>query len=241
MESLWTEAWENTDRTADELRLAALAELEAAGTPGGACREIVVKAAGYLAANGWMKPQISGRREVERDQRQPSVVLDAMHRSVHGIYQLAEALAAGRRGETARAVDETGTPIARAGGDAKPLTNEWLRETFNEIPAATDTMPLLPVSQNARERVGAKVTTVGKLTGDVARALDEAMSIHDDDGNPYLERNGWPRHQTKPIADRLRELAVQLDELGVRSEMTLELPSAGRAEQLDLEPLEEVA
>jgi hypothetical protein len=41
LESLWTEEWENSDRTADELRLAALAELETYGTPNAVCRELV--------------------------------------------------------------------------------------------------------------------------------------------------------------------------------------------------------
>ena len=130
LDSIWEQPWENSDRTPEELCEAALSELAGSGQPGPACRELLVKAAGHLAARGWLKGESRKAYGGFRDQRQPESVLDLMHRSPQGIKVLAEVLTAGRRGETARALGEDGEVIELVAGDLQPADNQWIRKTF---------------------------------------------------------------------------------------------------------------
>ncbi|HXH33024.1 MAG TPA: hypothetical protein VNJ54_01275 [Plantibacter sp.] len=243
-DALWDEPWENTDREPAELLAAAIVELEDGGVPGSACRELLVKAAGYLASQGWLRAQISGARGLDRDQRQPSVVLDAMHCSKHGLEVLAEALAAGRRGAEARALDGNGNVIERGGGDPHPLTNEWIRGAFKEADVAETTSKHGPslTPQTPRERIGEYMRKAEKASTDVGQALDAAVSVQDEDGTSYLDRWGWSRGQADQIAGRLRGVAQRLETYGLRGEVAQNLPPVGPVAQLGIDAvLEDVA
>ncbi len=226
-EALWDKPWKNTKRSPDELKKEALSELERGGEPGPACRELVIKAAGYLASLGWLKAQISGNLQSGRDQRQPSVVLAAMHETPHGIQVLAEALEAGRRGDEARAISEAGLPIEQASGDVMPLSNEWLRSTFKDSGARDVTTADVPLpTQTPRERVAAHMRRAERLAVDLEHALDAATSELDDDGNPYLERAGWSRAELVSTIDRLARLERRLESIAIRADLAHDLPPA---------------
>jgi hypothetical protein len=242
VEAIWDEPWSNTKRSPAELRDVALGELDADGEPGPAARELLVKAAGHLAAQGWMKPQISGGRGLERDQRQPNVLLDSMHMTRQGIHTLAEALAAGRRGADARAMDEDGQVIEQGGGDAMPLSNEWIRKAFLDTGVAEPTFAddgfLAP--QTAHERVAGYLRKAEASTSALKQALDRAAGEKDDNDMPFLERHGWSRGETDPLAEQLRATAHQLERYGLTAELAQSLPpldSTTPPEQASLEEL----
>jgi hypothetical protein len=243
VESIWDKPWKNTKRAPAELRDAALAELEAAGEPGAACRELVVKAAGHLAAQGWLKPQDPGAPGRDRDQRQSNVVLDAMHKTSQGIHVLAEALAAGRRNADARALTADGQVIEQGGGDPTPLSNIWLRKTFKETNGSDqkETWDATAIPQTTREQVAGHIRKAEANASGLKQALEAAAGVVDEDGVPYLERHGWTRSELEPLAARLRGLTQDLERYALRAEVVQSLPPVS-VEQLDIEDaLEETA
>jgi hypothetical protein len=235
-EAIWDKPWTNTNRAPAELRDAALAELETASEPGPACRELVVKAAGHLAAQSWLKPTDPGGPGRDRDQRQPNIVLDAMHKTPQGIHVLAEALAAGRRNADARALTDDGQVIEQGGGDPTPISNVWLRNTFKETNGADTkaTWDANAIPQTTREQVAGHIRKAEASAWGLKHALEAAASVADDDGVPYLERHGWTRSEIEPLAARLRELTQELERYALRAEVVQSLPAVSE-EQLDLE------
>jgi hypothetical protein len=221
IEAVWDKPWKNSKRGADQLRQAALDELADLGEPGAACRELLVKAAGHLAAQGWLKPQEAGGQGRDRDQRQANVVLEAMHRSKQGIHVLAEALDAGRRNIDARAQTLDGQIIEQGGGDPTPLSNLWIRKTFREPkgPETSTQWDARAIPQTTRERVAAYIRKSETYATSLRQAIEAAAAIEDDDGDAYLERYGWTRSEMEPLANRLRELAQQLERYGLRAEL----------------------
>ena len=226
VEAIWDKPWSNTKRSPSELRDAALTELETTSEPGKAARELLVKASGHLAAQSWLKAQIAGGRGLERDQRQPNVVLEAMHATRQGIHVLAEALAAGRRGAEARALDEAGQVIEQGGGDPTPLSNEWIRKTFKETNAVEQPLSddAFLAAQTPHERVAAHLRKAEGSATALRHALDLAAEVKGDDGAPYLERHGWSRGETDPLIERLTAATRQLERYALRAELAQNLP-----------------
>jgi hypothetical protein len=240
VEAIWDEQWENTTRSPAELRAAALAELERNSEPGPSARELLVKASGHLAAQGWMRAQISGGRNLERDQRQPNVVLDAMHRTPQGIYVLAEALAAGRRGAEARALDQAGEIVERAGGDATPLSNEWIRRTFKETGSADDGEidDRFVNAQTPRERIIALLRKAEGQTAGLKQTMRTVAEVKDSDGQSYLDRYGLSRGETDRLVEDLQQLSEQLRTYALTAKAVQNLPPLEAAgTQLPLEAM----
>ena len=84
VEAIWDKPRVNTNRSPAELCDAALEELDTSDEPGERAVSCSVKAAGHLAAQSWLKPQDPGAPGRDRDQRQPAVVLEAMHKITAG-------------------------------------------------------------------------------------------------------------------------------------------------------------
>ena len=242
VEAIWDKPWSNTKRAPAALRDAALDELEGPDGPGPACRELLVKAAGHLAAQGWLKPTDPGGQGRERDQRQPNVVLDAMHKTPLGIHVLAEALAAGRRGAEARALTEDGEIIEQGGGDPMPLSNVWIRSKFKELNGTeTAARSGMTIAQTAREQVAGHLRKAEASVTTLRRALEAAAAVEDDDGNRFLDRQGWSSGEIHPLAEELHQLARKLESYAMRAEVVQNLPPAVE-EQLGIEDvLEEAA
>ena len=201
------------------------------------------EAAGHLAAQGWLKAQIAGGRGHDRDQRQPSAVLEAMHKSDQGIQVLAEALAAGRRNTDARALTADGQIIEQGGGDTTPLSNVWIRSTFKDAngadaKAAPDGEE---IPQTARERVAGHIRKAEGHIGALRQTLEAATEVEDGNAVGYLERHGWSRGEIEPLVERLRSITQQLEGYALRAEVMQDLPPASE-EQLGFEEaLEETA
>jgi hypothetical protein len=234
-DAAWERPWSNTSRNPEALRDAALAELKADDQPGPASRELAVKAAGHMAAQGWLKREARDTGGGFRDQRPPDKILDLMHRDQRGVHALAEALAAGRRGDPARAVRADGEVVERAAGDVHPMTNQWLRETFPD-PGARDA-PAAPRSQaptgatTPREKIAARMCELNGIVADMERTLEAAATITDDDNNPFLARRGWTIGEVEPLASRLRRSADLLSRYGITADVAPNLPPV---EQLDM-------
>jgi len=234
LESLWIGKWDNTDRGPDALRDAALAEL-ADGDPGPTCRELVVKAAGHMAAQGWLRRESRDPHGGFRDQRPPDTVLDLMHRSEQGVHALAEALIAGRRGEAARAVRGDGEPLEQVGGDLMLMGNQWLRQTFAE---ASDGQTVVADAQlptgatTPREKITEHMRSAERMLTDMEGEVAKAGRVEDENGTIYLETRGWSQSDTDRLAGRLQALTSALNRYGLINSLSPGLPSLG---QLNIE------
>jgi hypothetical protein len=238
VEALWDASWVNTRRAPAALREAAIAELEEHGTIGPAGRELAAKSLGYLAAQGWLKRETTGRMEgFERDQRAPNIVLERLLGSRHGVLVLAEVLEAGRRGIAARALDAAGDPIEQVSGEPRPLDNEWLRAAFADSPEPEDAAEPLPVAQTPREVAAAKIAKVGALADELTAALKAADSVRDDRGEQLLLRTGWSRMELDPIAEQLADAARRLHLWAALDDRNISMPRPDDEDkQLDLLP-----
>jgi hypothetical protein len=226
LDSIWEQSWENTKRSPEELCEAALSELAATDHPGPACRELLVKAAGHLAARGWLKGESRNAYGGFRDQRQPESVLDLMHRSTHGIQVLAEVLTAGRRGDTARALGKDGQVIELVAGDLQPADNQWIRKTFIDDADRVDEFAVRPPVDGTtpRERLASLMRSLEGSVRHMERTIEDAERIADDDGNRFLQRHGWAQSEMAPLGQRLTSIAEKLHRFGVISEINPDLP-----------------
>lgn len=229
LDGVWELPWENTARSPEELRDAALAELREDGQPGPACRELTVKAVGHMAAQGWLKREARDTGGGFRSHRPAEKVLDLMHSTEHGVQALGEALAAGRRGQDARAVRENGEVVERAAGDVHPMTNQWLREQFadagsRERPSARSPIQEPTGATTPREKIGESMRELDRIVGELERELVQAAAISDDDGSSFLQRRGWTTAEVEPLAGRLRRAADELMRYGVIAGLSQGLP-----------------
>jgi hypothetical protein len=229
LETLWNDKWRNTDRSPEVLRDAALVELSNGGVPGHTCRELLVKAVGHMAAQGWLKRESRDPHGGHRDQRPPERVLDLMHRSPQGVHALAEALTAGRRGDEARAVGPDGEPIERVAGDVLRMENAWLRQTFadaadREKPdSGTEAQPAT-MATTPREKVGKEIRKIEQILAELERALEVAADVADDHGSSYLETRGWATGDAERVAARLQKLAARVSRYGVIGSLAPAIP-----------------
>jgi hypothetical protein len=227
IDALWDQKWKNTTRSPEQLRDAALAELETDGEPGPTCRELAVKAAGHMAAQGWLKRESRDPQGGFRDQRPTNTVLEVLYHDPHGVHVLAEALAAGRRGAGARAVREDGEVIERVAGDVQPMNNQWIRRTFDDAPtgsAQTKPAAATVAAMTPREQVALRVRAIEGLAADIERELEDAAKVKGSDGHPFLERAGWSPGETEPLVVKLSQLTDKLRRYGLIGDINPSLP-----------------
>jgi hypothetical protein len=229
LDGAWELPWADTARSPEQLRDAALEELRDEGQPGCACRELAVKAVGHMAAQGWLKREARDTGGGFRDQRPADTVLELMHACEQGVHTLAEALAAGRRGETARAVRVDGEVVERAAGDVHPITNQWLRETFaddggRDKPSAARSAQEPTGATTPREKIAEHMLALDRFAADLAQELEQAAHVRDDDGESFLSRRGWTAAEVEPLAMRLRRTADRLTRYGMIAEVNPGLP-----------------
>lgn len=238
LDALWTSPWKNTKRSPDALKEAALAEIDA-NEPGPACRELAVKAAGHLAACGTLKRESRDPHGGHRDQRPPETVLDIMYRTRQGIHVLAEALVAGRRGTEPNAVTEDGETIEVAAGDLQPMTNQWIRESFDSPvdQAASSDLPVGAVAASTPyEQVAGHVRAMTAAARELERQLQDAERVRATDGTAYLDTHGWSPSELTNLVERLHDIQETLTKYRFKAEFN---PAAPHAQQISFDVVAE--
>jgi hypothetical protein len=134
------EDWDATGRSTDQLVKQALKEVrESLATgdtyePGPASLELAVRASYPLIVKGRLNADRGTSGNDQPDRRNPGEVLDAMRRSVQGVYQLGAALNDYAADRPIHAVDEEGSPRLLADGSGvQKVSDIYLR---NEYPPA---------------------------------------------------------------------------------------------------------
>jgi hypothetical protein len=211
-EEIWTRPWASTKRSPDELRDAALMELDAGTQFGPAALELGVKGA-YELARMRVLVQINLTRDMDRDLlnllQSPSTIFRDLMTTQHGVRVLAEALKAGRRSMVVYVVDEQGDPVPNDKGEAMPMTDAWLRKNFGVRDGDLPAVPL-PTAETARDRLRVAEESVAGAAGNVHAQVLLLREIRDDSNVRLIEVDGWHPTQATRVAGLLEQAAARV-------------------------------
>lgn len=203
--------WQSTARATDQLVTEALAEVRAAigmsgmEEPGPSSLELAVRASYPLVVSGSLNADRGSAGNEQPDRRNPGEVLDAMRRTVQGVYQLGQALRDFAENNRIRAVDEEGS-VKRLtdGSDDQTVNDIYLRMEFpppGKAKAASPGDTPIDHYNHALSRFG---TTLQALE----EAFDALSKVSGGNGQPMVEVRGVePR-----LTDSWRELLGRVDE-----------------------------
>lgn len=187
------EKWESTARDVDGLFKEAMREVkqaigdESITEPGPASLELAVRAAYPLVVTNRLNADRGSANNDQPDRRNPGEVLDAMRRSVQGVFQLAQAIRDFKQESQIRAVDEHGKIRKLSDGDGDQMVSDvYLRDQFP------------PPGKVRAPRAGDTPTELlqGLLAGlsDAISNLEEAhrgvSEFMADDGQPLIDSTG---------------------------------------------------
>lgn len=217
MSEFTSEEWKTTKSTPHKLCDAALEELEA-GEPGPAARELAVRGAYWLVGYGVLAREPAGQRAREHsDNRAPSTLLRTLHRDIHGLYILRQAILDGRAGKRPRIVDHEGVVRRDASGTKDAImTSEWLRGSAFPPDAAdrgdvrgeqgNEDLSVESATVMLNQRREAVVTGVNHLS----TIVESVRTVLDPTDRPLVDQEGFPSQQVVEIREHLRVIDDQL-------------------------------
>lgn len=179
--------WDATLRSAEELGAAAFSEV-AAQSPGPATRELAARSAYPLIVAGALTADRGTQNNNQPDRRHPGEVIDRMRTTVHGVYQLRQALvdfAANR--PRIRLVDESGEVAVNDAGRDIVATDVALRTAF---PRAGEGPAHNPAPTTPAEVLGNALNVLAAAIQSVEDAVKKVEAVQSDDGTPAIDSLG---------------------------------------------------
>jgi hypothetical protein len=113
-----------------------------------------------------------------------------MRTTVHGVYQLRQALADFAGGRRIRLVDDTGQVVRNQAGREVLATDVALRNTF---PRAGDGPAPVPAPTTPAEILGNALGVLGGAIQTVENAVKQVEAVRSDDGTPTIDSLGADR------------------------------------------------
>jgi hypothetical protein len=178
--------WEATFRSPEELGAAAYNEV-AAQSPGPATRELAARSAYPLVVAGALTADRGSRNSDQPDRRHPGEVIDRMRATVHGVYQLRQALVDFAGSRRIRLVDESGAIVRNDAGREVAATDVALRSAF---PRAGEGPAHNPAPTTPAEVLGNTLNALGTAIQAVEDAVKKVEAVRSDDGTPAIESLG---------------------------------------------------
>lgn len=178
--------WDATLRGAEELGAAAYSEV-ATQSPGPATRELAARSAYPLVVAGALTADRGTRNSDQPDRRHPGEVIDRMRASVHGVYQLRQALVDFAGGRRIRLVDEAGEVTRNDAGREVIATDVALRTTF---PRAGEGPAHVPAPTTPAEILGNALNVLGSAIQAVEDAVKKVEAVQSEDGTPAIDSFG---------------------------------------------------
>lgn len=178
--------WNATLRSAEELAAAAYSEV-AAQSPGPATRELAARSAYPLVVAGALTADRGTRNSDQPDRRHPGEVIDRMRTTVHGVYQLQQALVDFAAGRRIRLVNDAGEVTRNDTGREILATDTALRNTF---PRAGEGPAHVPAPTTPAEILGNALNVLGSAIQAVEDAVKKVEAVQSDDGTPAIDSLG---------------------------------------------------
>jgi hypothetical protein len=178
--------WDATLRGAEELTAAAYNEV-ATQSPGPATRELAARSAYPLVVTGALTADRGTRNSDQPDRRHPGEVIDRMRTTVHGVYQLRQALVDFAGSRRIRLVDEVGEVSRNDAGREVIATDAALRTTF---PRAGEGPAHVPAPTTPAEILGNALNALGGAIQAVEDAVKKVEAVQSDDGTPAIDSFG---------------------------------------------------
>jgi hypothetical protein len=189
-------SWDSTGRSTEQLTKDALSEVRTAigsrglEEPGPASLELAVRASYPLVVSGRLNADRGSANNDQPDRRTPGEVLDAMRRSIHGVYQLGQALrdfANDDENNVIRAVDENGEVKRLNDGSADQAVNDiYLRNEFPPPGKAKAASPGDTPTDRYNRAVSALETAIQSLD----QTFGALAKVVGDDGQPIVDERG---------------------------------------------------
>jgi hypothetical protein len=205
-QSIVHEAWQATDANPDALLNGALKELIAEG-PGPQARLLTVLGLYWLGIHRILRDTHFFTEKAKRDGRSPQLVVSQMMRRRWGLHVFHRAIVDGRLDVFPRQVDDDGSILYNADGDAIAMSNQWLRGQVvpEDAPIDIDSTAETPLAQlNAHKSA---------FEGRVA-ALDTAhrdlRDITGPDGKSLIDVEGWRPEDVDRLGRQLIEVQNRL-------------------------------
>jgi hypothetical protein len=221
----WNNTWSATARPLDELRDAALDELEASRRPGPHALELAARASYWLVTAGALgspEPGSNVRTAVggglrSSDKRYADQVLDAILRVPRGIHFLYQAAVTGRLGSPPPQVDERGTVVVSAAGSPIVATSAWVRETFRPpaaSPSPSPTPPSPPVPTPTPEHaLDAAITLLEADVDAVVMRMREVESVPGPGGVSVATTVGIDSPRARDLTTKLEGVTRSINRL----------------------------
>jgi hypothetical protein len=186
--------WESTNRSTGELVKLSIAEVRESITanqpleePGPASLELAVRAAYPLIVSGRLNADRGTAGNDQPDRRTPGEVLDAMRRTLHGVYQLGQALEDFSASRPIRAVNEEGQIRALDDESGEMAVNDiYLRSEFPPPGKAK----ALRSEDTPSDRYHNRVSVFSKAMDDLSAAFRQVSEVLGDDGQPLVDSRG---------------------------------------------------
>jgi hypothetical protein len=206
-----TPRWRVTGRSPEELRDAALSEVDG-GEFGADSAELALLAAYHLTRYRVLRRP---DRQYLGDIREPDVILKKMATSRHGVLTLYQALIDGRSGIEPRTVDEAGVPVLDATNQAVTMTAKWLRGDLVPEPGGwqdEDGVTYEPITfDETPETVMAKHrANFARHLDSLEQDIDALRAVTGEDGGSAVDEHGWPAAEADEHLRRLEQIKERL-------------------------------
>ena len=192
----------------EQLRDAAIAELEEHGEPRAACARLAAQGGFWLAVHRALREAHFFADREHRDGRSPQKILEALAASPHGIHVLYRALIDGRDQQPPTSVDANGARRRTIDGKLIAMTSTWIRQDVvptvrrASTPCSEDTFPTRQLMNRLR------------VLRDAVNALDDAhrqvRSVTDAAGAALVDQEGINTQTVGQINDVLSEIGRRL-------------------------------
>jgi hypothetical protein len=181
--------WEATLRSGEEVAAAAYNEV-AAGAPGPATRELAARSAYPLIVAGALTADRGTANSDQPNRSHPSEIIDRMRTTVHGVYQLRQALADFTAARRIRLVDDTGQVVRNQDGRDVLATDVVLRGLF---PRPGNGPAPKPAPTTPAEILGNNLSALASAIQAVEDAVKQVEAVKSDDGTPAIDSLGAER------------------------------------------------
>jgi hypothetical protein len=194
--------------TAEELRDAALVELEEHGEPGTACARLAIQGGFWLAVYRVLREAHFFPDRDQRDGRSPQKILEALASSPHGLRVLYRAIIDGRDHQPPTSVDENGR--RRMTVDKKPIsmTSTWIRQEV--VPSGGRPTTPKPQENFPTRQLMIRLRAMREAVSALEDAHRQLRSVTDAAGGALVDQEGVNSQAARLMQDSLSGMGRRL-------------------------------